>query len=51
MNTDHESYSGKVWVTVGIVAFAAALLLLLRSSTQVLLVGFAAILLAAFLNG
>ena len=51
MSTDHESYAEKVWVTVGIVAFAAALLLLLWSSTQVLLVGFAAILFAAFLNG
>ena len=51
MPDNNESYAEKVWVTVGIVAFAFALLLLLWSSTQVLLLGFAAILLAAFLNG
>lgn len=48
---DAYSYTQKVWITTGIVAFAAVSLLLLEATFNVFLLIFAGILIAVFLRG
>src|SRR5690554_93170 len=50
-NGDGYSYIKKVWITTGIVAFTAILLLLLEATFNVFLLIFAGILIAVFFRG
>lgn len=50
-NNTNDRFIQKVWITVGIVAFALSMLLILKTSISVLLLVFAGILLAVYFRG
>jgi predicted PurR-regulated permease PerM len=48
---NNKSFTEKIWITVGIVALAGSLLLIVKTSIRVLLLVFAGILIAVFFRG